>query len=80
MDGRESSGAKRAHLPTGSTPSKPQRKRVRNQSSSVQKPLFTDHSTGSTTDSDFKSPNRKVSSTYGYAPCFEKLVIIFNDM
>ena len=63
MDGSESSGAKRAHLPTSSTTSKPQKKRLRNPPSSVPKPLFTDCSSESTSDYDFKSPHRKVSVT-----------------
>jgi len=64
----DNSGAKRCHLATGSTPSKPVRKRVRNansSSNSIRKPLFVDsfESSNENKENSFISPNRKVSQT-----------------
>ena len=56
--------AKRTHVPSGTTPSKPEKKRVRNTSSpATRKTLFSSKSASPVTSDKHssKSPNRKVS-------------------
>ena len=58
-------GAKRSHVTTGSTPSKPKTKRCRNvHSPAMRKPLFESRTVSSLESSH--SPNRKVSTTGKY--------------
>ena len=69
MDDRDSTqlhvstSVKRSHLPTGSTPAKPQRKRVTKLNlPSIRKPLFVVQANDHADDPSFLSPKRKVST------------------
>lgn len=54
--------AKRTHITTGSTPSKPVKKRVRTAASpAIKKPLFASQVVVPSNSPSFKSPTRKVS-------------------
>lgn len=57
-----STSVKRSHVPTGSTPAKPQRKRVKKVNCpSIRKPLFAVQPTDHADEPSFLSPKRKVS-------------------
>ena len=69
MDDRDSTqsdvstSVKRSHLSTGSTPAKPQRKRVKKLNSpSMRKPLFVVQANDHADEPSFLSPKRKVST------------------
>ena len=71
-----SASIKRSHLPTGSTPAKPQRKRVKKlKSPSIRKPLFAVQANDYADEPSFLSPKRKVSSHIIYACVYSQLYL-----